>query len=293
MSRDTIVSLLPAATEIVCALGLRHRLTGRSHACDFPLSVHSLPVLTAPHIDPSRPSGEIDVAVRAMASARTSLYALHESRLAGLAPGLIVTQAACAVCALSEEEVDDFVRRRLPGTELLSLSPVRLGDVVADVLRVARACDVESRGVQLADDLEARLAALPPRGAAPPRVAVLEWLDPPMLAGHWVPEAIERAGGQALGAAAGARALSVGWSDVEALDADVLVVVPCGFDLDRTAQEAGMRHQLRSVADRVLLLDGNATFSRPGPRVVDGIEAVAAFLVGEPVPSDIGRALST
>jgi iron complex transport system substrate-binding protein len=277
-----IVSLLPASTEMVCDLGLRGQLVGRSHECDFPEGVASLPVLTRARVDSSRPSGEIDREVRRVLESGEPLYQLDEARLAAIAPDVLVTQASCEVCAISYEEVERVSRRAAPGARVVSLQPARLADVLFDVLTVARACEVPERGAALVRSLEDRLDALRARAfARRPRVALLEWLDPPMLGAQWVPELLEAAGAEPVGATPGAMSAYVTWDDIEALKLDALVVGPCGFDLARTEHEAAPHaDRLARVAPRTLLMDGNAYWNRPGPRLIEAAEMLAAWLHG-------------
>jgi iron complex transport system substrate-binding protein len=288
------VSLLPAATEIVCALGLRDALVGRSHECDFPDDVHALPALTRARIDPSLPSAELDAQVRRIVAQRLPIYMLDEARLAALAPDVVVTQEACEVCAISYEQVVGSLKRTASAARVVSLRPARLADVLEDVRAVAAACGVEPRGEALVASLRERLARVA-AGIGPgprPRVAVVEWLDPPLLAGHWVPDAIEAAGGIPVGPPAGAPSPGTTWPEARSLGADAVVVAPCGFDLARTRAEAEPQlDRLRSLAPRVLLLDGNAYLNRPGPRLVDAVEILAAWLRGAPVPAGQGLAL--
>ena len=279
-----IVCLLPAATEIVCALGLRESLVGRSHGCDFPADVASLPALTRPRVDPSLPSSRLDDEVRRVYSTGEALYLLDEERLADLAPDVVVTQAACDVCAVSYEQVAAVTRRAAPAAHIVCLEPSRLGDVLEDVRKVAAACGVDARGDALTAALRRRLEAARPARPAVPRVAVIEWLEPPMLAGHWVPEAVEAAGGRPLGPAAGQPSPYATWDEVRALRPDALIVAPCGFDLPRTLREAEpLAPMLRSLAPRVLLMDGNAFLNRPGPRLVEAVETMASWLEGRSV----------
>jgi iron complex transport system substrate-binding protein len=275
-----IVSLLPAATEIVCALGLRESLVGRSHECDFPEDVAALPALTRARIDTSLPAARIDEEVRRIVEARLPLYMLDEARLAALAPDVVVTQGACEVCAISYEQVVASLRRTAFDARVVSLRPQRLPDVLSDVETVAEACGVPERGKTLASELRARLERVARTPVTPRRrVTVVEWLDPPMLAGHWVPDAIGAAGGLYLGAEAGAPSPYVSWDAVRALRPDAVVVAPCGFDLPRTKLEAEpLADTLRSLCPRVLLMDGNAYLNRPGPRIVEAIEKVATWL---------------
>jgi iron complex transport system substrate-binding protein len=274
-----IVTLLPAATEIVCALGLRDQLVGRSHGCDFPEDVAALPALTRARVDSARPSRELDAEVRRVREQALPLYDLDESRLAALAPDVVVTQTACEVCAVSYEQVAGTVRRAGVPSRIVSLQPARLADVVEDVRRVAQACGVRERGEILALSLEARLRAAGRPPSRRPRIALVEWLEPLMLAGHWVPEAVEAAGGTYVGPAPGEPSPYASWEELRALTPDVLVVAPCGFDLERTRAEAVPHERvLHALAPRVLLMDGNAYWNRPGPRIVDAVETLAAWL---------------
>jgi iron complex transport system substrate-binding protein len=284
-----IVSLLPAATEIVWALGLRESLVGRSHECDFPEDVKALPALTRARIDPSLPSARLDEEVRRIVAARLPIYMLDEARLAALAPDVVVTQAACEVCAIAYDQVVASLRRTAFRARVVSLQPSRLVHVIEDVLAVAEACGIAEHGRAVAASLHERLrrVAASARPGVRPRVAVVEWLAPPMLAGHWVPDALEAAGGVAVRPAAGAASPYATWDEIRSLAADAVVVAPCGFDLERTVQEAApVAETLRGLAPRVLLMDGNAYLNRPGPRIIEAVETIAAWLRGEVVPEE-------
>jgi iron complex transport system substrate-binding protein len=290
-----IVTLLPAATEIVCALGLREELVGRSHGCDFPTDVEALPVLTRARVDDTQSSAALDAEVHRVLAQGLPLYEVDERALSALAPDVVVTQQACEVCAVSYDQVAEAVARARVPARIVSLQPARLLDVVEDVRRVARACGVAARGEAAADALVARLRAVAarPRGARRPRVAVVEWLEPMMLAGHWVREAVEVVGGVYVGPPAGEPSPYASWEDLHAARPDVIVVAPCGFDLARTRAEADPHQaRLRALAPRVLLMDGNAYWNRPGPRLVDAVEALADWLSGRPVAPEQGVALS-
>lgn len=285
-----IVTLLPAATEIVCALGLRDQLVGRSHCCDFPEDVAALPALTRARVDSTRPSGELDAEVRRVRQQAMPLYDLDEGPLAALAPDVVVTQEACEVCAVSYDQVADTVRRAGVPARIVSLQPARLADVVEDVRRVAQACGVRERGEIVALSLDARLRAAGRPPLSRPRIALVEWLEPLMLAGHWVPEAVEAAGGTYVGPAPGEPSPFASWEELRALRPDALVVAPCGFDLERTRAEAAPHERLlHALAPRVLLMDGNAYWNRPGPRLVDAVETLADWL-RQPVVRTGGRA---
>ena len=287
-----IVSLLPAATEIVCALGLRDRMVGRSHECDFPSGVETLPALTRPRVDASAPSAEIDARVREIVASRLPIYSLDEAALARLAPDVVVTQQACEVCAISYDQVVAAVARVGAGARVLALSPSRLDDILEDVRTVAAACGVPDRGDALATALRRRLERAAPPPSPPPRVAVIEWLAPLMLAGHWVPDAVRAAGGIPVGPSAGEPSPYATWDEVGALRPDAVIVAPCGFDLARTRRESiPFAGRLAVLAPRVILMDGNAYLNRPGPRIVEAVEAMAAGLRGDFVPNDRVEAL--
>lgn len=283
-----IVSLLPSATEIVCALGLRDALVGVSHECDHPADVVGLPVLTAPKLDPRGTSRAIDDDIRGLVAAGLGVYAIDATLLEELRPDLIVTQDQCDVCAVAYRDVVDAVRRLAhPSTEIVSLRPGRLDDVWRDVETVAAAAGVADRGREVADRLRARVAALEARTASlpRPRIACLEWFDPLMAAGNWVPDLIAAAGGSGGLAASGAHSSWLEWDALVADRPDVLCAMPCGFSLDRTVAELAVMLQeprwqlLPAVRDgRVFAVDGSSYFNRPGPRLVESAEILAAIL---------------
>lgn len=271
----------------MCALGLRESLVGRSHGCDFPEEVAGLPALTRARVDPTLPSADLDREVRRVVEARLPIYMLDEARLAALAPDVVVTQAACEVCAIAYDQVVGSLRRTAPRARVLSLQPSRLAHVLEDVETVAEACGVGAHGREVAASLRDRIRRAAAGAPAPrPRVAAVEWLDPPMLAGHWVPDALEAAGAVAVGPQAGNPSPYAAWDEVRSLAADAVVVAPCGLDLARTVRESTrVGATLRGLAPRVLLMDGNAYLNRPGPRIVDAIETLAAWLRGQVVPA--------
>lgn len=276
-----IVSLLPSATEIICALGAEAQLVGVSHECDFPASVRHLPVLTSARIDSSRSSRDIDAAVRVVIRDALSIYAVDEARLAALAPDLIVTQDLCEVCAVSLDDVRAAVAKlaHRESVDIVSLSPTRLGDVLGDIERVAIALGLAERGTAVRADLERRIQRVADRASATsrrPRVATLEWIDPIMIGGTWMPELIELAGGAALFATAGSPAPTVTVEQLAAAEPEVVVVKPCGFDLARSLQERAIIERIVPRGARVYLTDGNAYFNRPGPRLVESLEILAA-----------------
>jgi iron complex transport system substrate-binding protein len=283
-----VVSLLPSATEIVCALGAEGALVGVSHECDYPEGVRGVRVLTRSRIDPSGTSRAIDEAVRSVVRDALSLYAIDEAALAEVSPDVIVTQDLCEVCAVSLDDVRGAVARlaRRDEVRVVSLRPVRLGDVWGDVGRVAAALDRVEAGASLRSALEGRVAEVAARAARAaraggrPRVVSIEWLEPLMLGGTWMPELIEAAGGEAVGAAAGAPAPTVDAAALAALAPEVVVIKPCGFSLERAWAERDVIGRALAGAlgprARAYVTDGNAYFNRPGPRLVESLEIMAA-----------------
>ena len=278
-----VVSLLPSATEIVCAVGAADQLVGISHECDFPDHIRDRPVLTRSRISPDGSSRAIDASVRALVRDALSVYEVDQERLARLAPDLIVTQDLCDVCAVS---LDD-VRAAVAGlgceqVSILSLRPTRLADVLGDIGRVASALDRAGEGRALRSQLKRRIDAIASRAAgalARPRVASVEWIDPFMLGGTWMPELIELAGGTAIGVEAGQPARAIDPAELAALEPDLIVVKPCGFTMERAmcerdAIERAIAHPARRA--RVVVTDGSAFFNRPGPRLVESLEIMAA-----------------
>ena len=282
-----IVSLLPSATEIVCALGAGDQLVGISHECDFPPSVRGLPALTRARIDSSASSRAIDTAVRAVIRDALSIYAVDDAQLASLAPDVIVTQDLCEVCAVSLDDVRAAVARlaHRDDVAIVSLSPTRLADVLGDVERVAAALGDPDRGALVRARLQARIDDIARRAGAlgtRPRVATLEWIEPLMLGGTWMPELVELAGGVAAGAAAGAPAPTISVADLVRLSPEVVVIKACGFTLERTLAERHIieRDIVAPLAGRarIYATDGNAYFNRPGPRLVESTEILAACI---------------
>ncbi len=280
-----IVSLLPSSTEICFALGLGDLVIGVSHECDFPLEVRGRPILTTPKIDPSASSAEIDHQVRALVSDGLSVYRIDEQRLQDLHPELVVTQDACEVCAVSLEEVREATSRLIGAdVEVLSLSPLTVADVLDDIGRVGRATETDVRAHELIARLRARLESLRQATSSlpKPRVLVLEWLDPPMVAGHWTPELIRIAGGDPILGHDGTPTGPVGWDRIIEAEPDIILVIPCGFGVAQSLEEMGELMARPGFAELpavrkggVAIVDGNSFFSRPGPRLVDSAEIAA------------------
>lgn len=286
MAKDQrIVSLIASATEIVCALGFGCRLVGRSHECDHPGWVRELPVCTEPRFDPQGTSAEVDARVKEALRDALSVYRVHEEKLRALAPDVIVTQSQCEVCAVSLKDVEQAVCRWTgTPTRIVSLEPNALADVWADIARVARALEEPESGDRLVARLQARMAAVADqaRGLRRPSAACIEWIDPLMAAGNWMPELVEMAGGENLFGEAGAHSPWMEWSDLALRDPEIIVLLPCGYDLPKTRAE--MRAllsrsgwpRLRAVREgRVALTDGNQYFNRPGPRMAESLEILA------------------
>ncbi len=277
-----IASLVPSATEMLFALGLGGDVVGVTHECDFPPAAAGLPHLTRTVLPPGLSAGEIDAAVKEVVGEGRALYALDEELLAELRPDLIVTQAVCEVCAVSYEDVV-AVAARLPGGPLvLQQDPSTLGEVLEDVTRLGAAAGIEGEAAEARRGLEARLGAVRAAVAEEPRprTLALEWLDPPFLGGHWVPEMIELAGGEDVVGRPGQKSPQVEWEGLNGLDPEVVVAMPCGWYLDDSrAQALEHRERLEALgADRVFAVDAASTFSRPGPRLLDGVELLAHLL---------------
>ena len=275
-----IVSLLPSATEIVYALGLGDELVGVTFECDEPASARrEKTVVVGGRDTKGMAPGEIDDYVRSRLAAGEDLYTLHAQALAGLDPELILTQDLCRVCAIPSGQVDDALGYLGCRADVLSLDPHSLDDVLTSVLLVGErtgTCDVAEN---LVGSLRARLARVAAAVAdrRRPRVAVVEWVDPPFTAGHWVPDLIRAAGGEPVGASPGERSVQTSWSEIRSARPDVVIVAPCGYHLDGAAEEArGILAELPDVP--VWAIDADGIVVRPGPRLVDGVEAIAGLL---------------
>lgn len=279
-----IVSLLPSATEIICALGAGDQLVGVSHECDFPESVRGLPVLSHARVSSKGPSGMIDASIRTLVRETLSIYSLDDLELEKADPDVIVTQDLCEVCAVSLDDVQRAVAHlaHRENVCVVSLRPTRLADVLADIERVASAIGRSAEGREVRAGLERRLAAIAERskaGRTRPRVASIEWLDPLMLGGTWMPELIELAGGRAAGISEGQLAQIIQSEALVDLHPDVVLIKPCGFSLERALAERELIHRTITgvlPSARIYVSDGNAFFNRPGPRLVESLEILAA-----------------
>jgi iron complex transport system substrate-binding protein len=277
-----IASLVPSATEMLFALGLGGNVVGITHECDYPPEAAELPHLTATMLPEGLDAGEIDAAVKETISEGRALYTLDEQRLGELEPDLIVTQAVCQVCAVSYDDVVAVAERLPSRPPVVQQDPSTLGEVLDDVLRLGEAAGIEERAREFRDELDARLQAVEEAvaGTLRPRVLALEWLDPPFLGGHWIPEMIALAGGEDVIGQAGQKSPQVEWDDLTGLKPDVIVAMPCGWYLaDSRAQALAHRDRLDSLGPRkVFAVDAASTFSRPGPRLVDGVELLGHLL---------------
>jgi iron complex transport system substrate-binding protein len=289
-----IASLVPSATEMLFALGLGGDVVAVTHECDYPPAARELPHLTATVLPEGLSAGEIDAAVKAVVGEGKALYSLDEERLAELAPELIVTQAVCEVCAVSYEDVVAVAARLPSRPRVVQQDPSSLGEVLEDVTRLGEAAGVGERAGELRAELERRLEAVRTAvsGASRPRVVALEWLDPPFVGGHWIPEMVAIAGGEDVAGQAGEKSPQVSWEQLAALDPDVVVAMPCGWYLeDSQAQAEEHGGQIAALdPERVFAVDAASTYSRPGPRLVDGTELLAHLLHPEQVepPEGIG-----
>ena len=287
-----IVSLISSATEIVHALGLGDFQVGRSHECDYPASITSLPVCTAPKFDTSVDSLNIDTQVKALLLDAVSVYDVFDDLLERLEPTHVVTQTQCKVCAVSLQDVEHALASRYyKRPKVVALEPNSLGDIRTDILRLARACDVEPRGQELVGSMEARMRETAERAhtsSRRPRVVAIEWQEPLMAAGNWVPELIEMLGAENLFGQPGEHSPWMQFADLIAADPDAIICLPCGYDLARTRAEMHWLARrpewsnLRSVRNgQVFLADGNQYLNRPGPRMVESLRILAEILYPE------------
>ncbi len=289
MPEPRIISLIASATEIVCALGFESQMVGRSHECDFPASVKRLPVCTSPKFEVEGLSYEIDQRVKAILQEALSVYRVDAELLERLQPTHIITQSQCEVCAVSLKDVEEAVCQFTSSRPVIvSLEPNALADVWSDIRRVAAALNAPERGEELVTSLRKRMdkiAAKAQTATSRPTVACVEWIDPLMAAGNWMPELVEMAGGVNLFGEVGRHSPWMSWEDLAAANADVIFISPCGFDIARTLEETHLLtgrpewKALKAVRDaRIFVADGNQYFNRPGPRLVESLEILAELL---------------
>lgn len=289
-----IVSFLPSTTEIVCDLGLSEQLLGVTIECNWPADVQAgREIVVATFTDPSMSPGEIDAVVRQRVAAGLDLYTLDDEALARCAPDLILSQDLCRVCAVASGDVEAAVARLNCSAEVIQIDPQTLDEVIDSIETIADAAGVTARGREFTATLRARLDVVAQRVAGRRRsnVFVLEWVDPPFGAGHWVPDIVARAGGRAVLARPGERSIGVTWQDIADAQPEVVIVAPCGYNLDQAERQARdvMAH-LPSRAE-VWAIDADAVMVRPGPRLIEGVEALAAVLhaVTAPPPHLVRR----
>ncbi|MBI2973274.1 MAG: cobalamin-binding protein [Armatimonadetes bacterium] len=282
-----IASLLPSATEVVCTLGLTDELVGISHDCDFPPEIRGKPVLSRAIVTPELPSGAIDARIRAQVHRGQSVYHLDPEQLAGLRPDLILTQELCSVCAPSYTLVKQAAKVLEAETKIVSLEPLGLDDILDNIRLVGELTGRRAQADAIVWNLRARINRIRDGAARLPRVRVIciEWLDPIYIAGHWVPEMVDDAGGDDVLGRSREPSFVASWEDVVAAEPDVLVLMPCGFDVPRAREELHLLtsrrgwKQIPAVRDgNVYLTDATSYFSRPGPRIVTGLEILAAIL---------------
>jgi iron complex transport system substrate-binding protein len=285
MATPRVVSLLPGATEIVAALTGDEALVAVSHECDHPDWVRRLPRVTSTPLDPSLPSDRIDAGVRDLRDAGRPVIVVDREALVAARPDLIVTQDLCQVCAVADGQVHRLADTLPRSVRVLTLTGRTLAGVLTDIRRVGEAIERSEAADALVERLTRRLARV--RAAAPspaPRIVCIEWLAPVYLAGHWVPDLVEAAGGIDVGARSGAHSAVSSWNAAAELEPDLAVIMPCGFGVDRARVElaavAAAAAPLLQAAGSVWLLDGNAYTSRPGPRLVDGAERFQAAMAG-------------
>ncbi len=295
--RKRIVSLVPSATELLFALGLGSDVIAVTHECDFPPAAGELPRVTRDLLPAGLSAGEIDTAVKERTLRGESIYALDTKLLRDLRPDLIVTQALCSVCAVSYDDVRAIAAEIESRPQVLALDPHTVGEVLGDVRTIAQATGCKDAAVELVREASARIdrVRLAVRGARRPRVVALEWLDPPFVAGHWTPQLIDYAGADDMLGLPGENSEQRSWEEVVAAAPDIVLVMPCGYDAEIAHREAEMhRQELLAVgAGQIVAVDAAAYFSRPGPRIIDGLELLASIIHPELVPEPVaGRALT-
>jgi iron complex transport system substrate-binding protein len=289
MPAPKIISLLPSATEIVCALGLESQLVGRSHECDYPETVKQLPVCSYDRIGAGLSSLAIDRQVKQLLTNAISVYEVNTELIKQLAPDVVITQDQCAACAVSLPEVEQALANELEKpAQIVSLQPDSLADIFSNIQQVARALNAVPAGNVLIEDLQERVDLIQHKLKFienKPTVACIEWLEPLMVSGNWVPELVQIAGGTPIIAEPGKHSPYIEWVDLRLQDPEIIVVTACGFSIERTLKEIDLLLQLPGFADlkavknkRFYIADGNQYFNRPGPRIVDSIEILAEII---------------
>jgi iron complex transport system substrate-binding protein len=289
MPTEKIVSLLPAATEIICALGLEENLVGRSHECDFPESIKQLPVCTEANFPDGLSSADIDVKVKEILADALSVYTVKREQIKALAPDVVITQAQCEVCAVSLKDVEEALENYLDKqAQIISLQPNKLDEILNDITTIAKALNVQQAGTELVENLQERVDIIKHKLKfidSKPTVACIEWLEPLMISGNWVPGLVSIAGGTPVLAQEGKHSPYIEWDDILQQDPEIIVLMPCGFSIERTMREINLLldrpgfASLKAVKnDRFYIADGNQYFNRPGPRIVDSIEILAEII---------------
>jgi iron complex transport system substrate-binding protein len=289
MSADRVISLLPAATEIVCALGLESKLVGRSHECDYPESVKQLPVCSYDRIGANLSSLEINQKVKQLLTNALSVYEVNSEMIEQLSPDVVITQDQCAACAVSLPEVQQALSAKLQKpAQIISLQPESLDGIFDNIREVAGALNAVDAGHELLEELQERVDIIRHKLRfieKKPTIACIEWLNPLMTSGNWVPELVTIAGGTPVLSEAGKHSPYIDWEDLREQDPEVIVVMSCGFSVERTLKEVNTLLQLVGFADlqaiknkRFYIADGNQYFNRPSPRIVDSIEILAEII---------------
>ncbi|MGM0547250.1 MAG: cobalamin-binding protein [Bacteroidota bacterium] len=283
-----IVSLLPSTTEIVAALGKADQLVGRSHECNYPDGIQNLPSCTEPKFNPDGSSYEIDQRVKALLQEGLSVYRVDEEKLKSLEPDIILTQDHCEVCAASFDEVEKAVKSTLDdNVEVISVSPTDLSSWVQSIRTIAEAIDAEKAAKELTQQMKADLQDIQQKISelTPPEVLSIEWIDPLMTAGNWIPELVQIAGGIPVAAQAGVHSPEISWDKIQRLNPDIITIIPCGYSIEQTLSEIskltsrGGWDQLRAVKNKqVYIADGDHYFNRPGPRLVDSARILAKII---------------
>jgi iron complex transport system substrate-binding protein len=289
VNQKRIISLLAAGTEIVCALGLKNQLVGRSHECDYPESILRLPVCSSARLDPTAKSHEIDQQVKGTLTDALSFYQIDRELIKQLKPDIIITQTQCEVCAVSLTEVEKALENLLdyPVT-IISLEPDNLNAVFNDIKTVSEVLGVADAGADLLDRMHERLDLIKHKLkfiTQKPTIACIEWIDPLMLAGNWTPEMVEIAGGEPVLTVSGKHSPVVDWFELLRTDPEIVVVMPCGFSIERTLKEMGTLLELPHFNDlqavknnKLFIADGNQYFNRSGPRIIDSVEILAEII---------------
>jgi iron complex transport system substrate-binding protein len=284
-----IVSLLPSATEILCRLGLEENIVGISHECDFPASIKNRPTLTGPKLDPHQRGSQIHADLQSLIQKSLSIYDVNVELLKNLKPDLIVTQDQCRVCAIATEDLEKALCKTLsPQTQICTLSPHTLDDIHRDFNRIGKTTQTETAAKDLITEFWIQLNSINSKVGTSlpshPRVLCLEWLEPLMVAGGWIPEIVKIAGGQPLIVSEPEKFRTLSWEEIETANPDMVVIFPCGYPIEKTLHELKTSSELKKLAllkayqnEKVFVCDGNQYFNRPGPRITDSCRILASL----------------